>query len=76
MNHQAEADSGAKALAPFQKGQIWRMGDENLAVTLVGKTLVHYRRYKTQPRMIRTTVASKAALEQYLVANQAVQVGE
>jgi hypothetical protein len=70
------ADSARKALTPFEKGQVWRIGDLNLAVTSVGKTLVHHKKYKTQPRGIQTTLTSKADLEKYLLSRNAVLVTE
>ena len=63
-------------LAPFEKGQVWRMGDLNLAVTSVGKTLVHYKQYKTQSRGIQTSLSSKPDLEKYLLNSKAVLVSE
>ena len=63
-------------MAPFQKGQIWRIGDLNVAVTSVGKTLVHYKQYRTQPKGIRTTLTSKPDLQKYLVSSKAVLVAE
>lgn len=63
-------------LGPFLKGQIYRIGDVNLAVTMVGKTLVHYRKYKTQPRGAQITLTSKLDLQKYLVSNKAILVSE
>jgi len=58
----------------FQVGQMWKIGDVNLAVTAVGKTLVHYKRYKTQPKGVQTTLCSKLALEKYLTDSKAILV--
>ncbi len=63
-------------LAPFQKGQVWRIGNLNLAVVSVGKTLVHHKRYTTQPRGIQTTLTSKADLRKYLLNGNAVLIAE
>ena len=60
--------------APFQKGQLWRIGDLNLIVTSVGKNLVHYRKYRMQARGIPTTLSLKAELEKYLISSKAVLV--
>jgi phenylpyruvate tautomerase PptA (4-oxalocrotonate tautomerase family) len=38
MKTRAAAVSALKALESFHKGQVWRIGDLNLAVTSVGKT--------------------------------------
>lgn len=62
--------------APFQKGQVWKMGDLNLAVTSVGKTLVHYKQYKKQSRGIQTTLSSKLDLQNYLQNGNAILVSE
>jgi len=59
---------------PFQKGQVWRIGDLKLAVTSVGKNLVHYKRYHTQPKGVYTVLSSKPALRQYLVSVGAVLI--
>ncbi len=55
---------------------MWRIGEVNLAVTSVGKTLVHYKRYKTQSRGIQTTLTSKPDLHKYLTDSDAVLVSE
>jgi len=76
MKTRTAAAATRKPLVPFQKGQVWRIGDLNLAVTSVGKTLVHYKRYRTQPRGIQTTLSSKPDLEQYLMSSDAVLVSD
>jgi len=48
----------------------------NLAITAVGKNLVHYKRYRTQPRGVQTTLSSKPALEDYLKHSRAVLISE
>ena len=60
----------------FQVGQIWKLGDENLLVTSLGKTLVHYKKYKLQPRGVRTTLSSKSDLEELLRNRKATLVTE
>jgi len=47
-----------------------------LAITSVGKSLVHYKRYRTQPRGVQTTLSSKPALQQYLLSCRAVLASE
>ena len=74
MKKPASAPTAPKSLAEFEKGQIWRVGDLNLAVTLVGKTLVHYKRYKTKRHGNQTTLTSKPDLRRYLLAHNAVLV--
>ena len=70
------AASARITFAPFQKGQVWRIGELNLAVTSVGKTLVHYKRYRTQPKGIPTTLTSKPDLQKYLMTSRAVLISE
>ncbi len=66
--------SALKTFASFQKGQVWKIGDLNLAVTAVGKTLVHHKRYTAQRHGIQTTLTSKSVLRKYLVSGHAVLV--
>ena len=65
-----------KRFTPFQKGQVWRIGELNLAVVSVGKTLVHHRRYTTQPRGVQITMTSKSDLQKYLMSGNAILVAE
>jgi len=60
------------ALAPLADGQLWRMADANLQVSMVGKLLVHYKLGK--PDAIRTpnSCNSIKSIEKYLKANKAV----
>ena len=48
----------------------------NLAVTSFGKNLVHYKRYRTQPRGAQTTLSSKSVLRKYLIRVGAVLISE
>ena len=68
------AAAARTTIGPFQKGQVWRIGDVNLAVTSVGKSLVHYKRYRTQPRGVQTTLSSKPVLQKYLTSVRAVLI--
>ena len=74
MKNQAAAASAPKTFADFQKGQVWRIGELNLAVSSVGKTLVHYKRYKTQPHGVPSTLIRKPDLQKYLMRSKAVLV--
>lgn len=76
MKNRTAARAKQTKLTAFQPGQIWRVDDLNLAVTSVGKTLVHYKRYKTQPKGVQTTLSSKPDLEKYLASRKAVLVTE
>ncbi len=46
----------------------------NLAVTMVGKLLVHYRQYKTQSRGSGVSLCSKTDFERFLVKGKATLV--
>jgi hypothetical protein len=58
----------------FQDGQVWKMADSNLAIGLVGKTLVHYKHYKGVLKRAPVSLANKRELGKFLQANQAVLV--
>jgi hypothetical protein len=62
------------ALPPLADGQLWRMPEANLRVTMVGKQLVHYKLGK--PNAIRTSnsVNSVKTITKYLKAHKAVLV--
>ena len=58
----------------FQCGQVWKIGEGNLKIGLVGKRLVHYKHYRGTTKMARVPVSltSKRELGQFLSANKAV----
>jgi hypothetical protein len=62
------------ALQPLADGQVWRMAEAILRVTMVGKLLVHYKLGK--PNAIRTSnsINSITAIEKYLKTHKAVLV--
>jgi len=68
------APSRTKAFPLFQKGQLWRIGELTLVVTLVGKTYVHYKRYTTQPLGCQIALTPKLSLQDYLVISKAVLI--
>jgi hypothetical protein len=74
MENRISAAITRPAVAAFAKGQVWKVGDVNLAVTLVGKTLVHYKQYRTRSTGIPATLVSKPELLQYLLRTKAVLV--
>lgn len=55
-------------------GQVWRMAETMLRVTMVGKLLVHYKLSKTDAKRASGSVNSITAIEKYLKANKAVLV--
>jgi hypothetical protein len=60
------------ALPPFQTGQVWQMGDSNLQIGLIGKTLVHFKHYKGQVKRSPVSLLNKDALARFLRDNRAV----
>jgi hypothetical protein len=59
-------------LQPFQDGQIWQLGDSNLQIAHVGKTLVHYKHYKAQTKRSPVRLSNKGVLEKFLQDNDAI----
>jgi hypothetical protein len=55
---------------------VWRIGDLKLAVTAVGKSLVHYKRYRTQSKGVYTTLVTQRVLQKYLRSVGAVLISE
>lgn len=55
-------------------GQVWEMPDSKLHVTLIGRTLAHYKHVKTGAVRVPVSLINKADLEQFLVKNKAVLV--
>lgn len=58
----------------FQTGQIWRMGDSNLLISQIGKTLVHYKHYRGVAQRAPISLAVKGDLEKFLIKHEAVLV--
>ncbi len=52
------------------------MGDLNLAVVSVGKTLVHHKRYTTQSKGVPTILSSKSELRKFLLGGNAILVAD
>ena len=76
MKTRGAAASVLRTLESFQKGQVWKIGELNLAVTSVGKTLVHFKKYTVNPRGVPTALTSKTNLREYLLSSNAVLVAE
>ncbi len=58
----------------IEVGQVWQLSDSTVHITLTGKTLVHYKRFK--PGVVRAPVSliNKDALGQFLRENKAVLI--
>ncbi|HXC35204.1 MAG TPA: hypothetical protein VNV43_04975 [Candidatus Acidoferrales bacterium] len=59
-------------LQPLADGQVWRMPEAILQVTMVGKLLVHYKLGKPNAIRLSNSVKSISAIEKYLKAHKAV----
>ena len=55
-------------------GQTWQMTDSNIEITLVGRTLVHYKHLKPGIKRAPTLLLNKVALEEFLRKNKAVLI--
>ncbi len=55
-------------------GQTWQMTDSNIEITLVGRTLVHYKHLKPGVKRAPTLLLNKTALEEFLRKTKAVLV--
>lgn len=60
----------------FQPGQLWKVGSDTVAINSVGKTLVHYKIYKTQAKGNKIRLSSKLDLEKFLINRKAILVVE
>ena len=56
----------------LETGQVWGLEDSNLHIGLVGKTLVHYKRYKLNTKRAPVCLTGIPALQEYLRKNKAV----
>lgn len=61
---------------PVETGQVWKMEDSRLEISLVGKTLVHYKHFKGLTKRAPISLSAKDALEKYLKTNKAMLVQE
>jgi hypothetical protein len=61
-------------LQPLADGQVWRMAETILQVTMVGKLLVHYKLGKRDAIRVFNSVNSITSIENYLKAHKAVLV--
>ena len=59
---------------PLADGQVWRMTESILRVTMVGKLLVHYKLGKPDAIRVANSISSIKTVEKYLKANNAVMV--
>ena len=57
-------------------GQIWRLGEANLKVEMVGKLLLHYKLAKPNAVRTPTSIAGISTLVKYMKKNKAVLISE
>lgn len=55
-------------------GQVWQLADSNIEITLVGRTLVHFKHVKQGVKRAPTSLLGREALESFLVKNKALLV--
>lgn len=60
----------------FRTGQIWEVEGTTVQIGLVGKTLVHFKRYKNKRAGVPTSLKAKTELESYLRQNKATLIQE
>ena len=60
----------------FKSGQVWQLADSRVQIGIVGKLLVHYRRYTPKQLRVPTSLTSKVKLEALLRLNRAALVEE
>lgn len=56
----------------IEAGQVWQMPDANIHITLLGKTLVHYKHIKPGAVRVPVSLINRTALEQFLLKKKAV----
>ena len=59
-------------LPSIEIGQVWQLEDSKIHITLLGRTLVHFKRGAPGAKRVTTSLINKAALEQFLIKNKAV----
>jgi hypothetical protein len=57
---------------PLEAGQLWRMADANLVVSMVGKLLVHYKLGRPDAIRVANSCNGIKTIEKYLKAHHAV----
>jgi hypothetical protein len=62
----------AARLQPLETGQVWRVGEQNLQIVLMGKLLVHYKLAVPNAVRVSNSVGGRGAVEKYLKTNKGV----
>lgn len=61
-------------LEPLENGQIWRLGELNLKVEMIGKLLVHYKLAKPTAVRTPTSISGITTLRKYMRKNKAILI--
>ncbi len=61
-------------LQPLETGQVWRVGEQNLQVGLIGKLLVHYKLAVPNAVRVSNSVGGRTAVEKYLKTSKAILI--
>ena len=64
----------ARPRLQLANGQVWRMAETILRVTMVGKMLVHYKLGKPDAKRVFDSVNSITEIEKFLKTHKAVLV--
>ena len=59
---------------PLEAGQLWRMAEANLQVSMVGKLLVHYKLGKPNALRVPNSCNGIKTIQKYLKQHKAVLV--
>jgi hypothetical protein len=59
-------------MKPLETGQVWRVGEQNLQIVLMGKLLVHYKLAVPNAVRVSNSVGGRGAVEKYIKANKGV----
>jgi hypothetical protein len=76
MKEQSARNRSAKPAPVVCEGQVWKVGDIHVAVVAVGKTLIHFKRFKHHPRGTQIQLSSRPDFDAYLRANGAALLPE
>ena len=63
-----------KAYPPLENGQVWQLEDSELQIDLVGKRLVHYKRFRGEVKRVPVSLTGKDELERLLRENNATLI--
>jgi hypothetical protein len=66
-----------KSLHPLEKGQIWQLGETRIEIVEVGKTLTHFKHFKTiNQKRVPVELKGIPIVQEYLKVNKAKLIQE